>query len=184
MDGALRMRNLSSENQPSLFDEIPAQPVLLQAGLFGDEPSRARVSSSEEIALDVRLQWERELLGMYFSGHPLSKYKELLREKTTPIPDLEFVHDGRDAVIGGRVSSLKKVVTRSGEEMAFVNIEDDYDTIEVIVFPRTWQKYRSLLVKEKVVLVRGSLEEQEEARRILAREVLEADLLVVSGHNP
>ena len=59
-----------------------------------------------------------------------------------------------------------------------MGIEDDFGSIEVIVFPKTWQKSRGFLAKEKVVLVRGGLEEQEETRRILARETLDADSLV------
>lgn len=178
MDDALRMRQSGSENQLSLFEEPPVGPALVQSGLFGEEPAvRAEVVNTE-IALDVRLQWERDLLGMYFSGHPLAKYKDLLKTRTTPIPDLESVQDGREVVVGGRISSLKVVATRSGEEMAFMGIEDDFGSIEVIVFPKTWQKSRGFLAKEKVVLVRGGLEEQEETRRILARETLDADSLV------
>lgn len=112
---------------------------------------------------------------MYFSGHPLEKYKTLLTKRTTPIPDLEYVPDGRDATVGGRVSSVKKVTTKQGEEMAFVSIEDEFATLEVIVFPKLWQRTRNLFVKENVVLVTGSVEEQEETRRILAREAVDAE---------
>ncbi len=191
LDLALRQRMSRTENQlslfgrpgagPALFDEPQESHALLPdeswAGpmLFPEPGPGPALPKEEKVPLDVRLTWERDLLGMYFSGHPLEKYKGLLAKRATPIPDLESVPDGRDATIGGRVSSVKKVTTKQGEEMAFVNIEDDFATVEVIVFPRLWQKARNLFAKEKVVLVTGSVEEQEETRRILAREALDAE---------
>ena len=190
MDDALKMRYSGTDNQLSLFDDPPARPARparsapVQTGLFEDVPAVSPESASTEVSLDVRLQWERDLLGMYFSGHPLAKYKEFLKKVATPIPELESLQDGREVVVGGRISSLKKVVTRAGEEMAFITIEDDFGSIEVTVFPKTYQRSRGFLAKEKVILVRGSLEEQEETRRILARETQDVDSLVVSGKNP
>ncbi len=130
----------------------------------------------ERIALDIRLTWERDLLGMYFSGHPLEKYKELFQKRARPIPDLEPVREGQNVTVGGRVSSLKKVITKAGQEMVFIDVEDNFATVEVIVFPNLWQESRSFLAKDKVVLISGSVEEQEETRRILAREVEDAEL--------
>ncbi len=170
MDQALTMRSSRKEGQLSLFGE----PV-------GGERIPSVGSKGTEVSLDVRLQWERELLGMYFSGHPLEKYKDLLHKKAIPIPELDSFQDGQEVMVGGRISTVKKVSTRAGEEMAFVSVEDDFGSVEVIVFPKTWQKSRGFLVREKVVLVRGSLEEQEETRRILAREMMDADSPAVWG---
>ena len=147
-----------------------------------DRPSRGVVTSTgehltqeKEIPLEVRLSWERELLGMYFSGHPLDKYGEVLKKHTVSLTRVSEVPDGAEITIGGRVSSLKKVITRAGEEMAFISIEDEYDSIEVIVFPRLWQNARQFLSKDEVVIVRGKIEEQDEIRRILARECFEIE---------
>ena len=142
---------------------------------FSDEgKSRA---SRKEVPLEVKLAWERELLGMYFSGHPLEKYREILRERTIPINELENVPDGSEVRVGGRVSSLKKVTTRAGEEMAFLTVEDEFGVIEAIIFPKLWQRARRFLSKEKVVIIEGNMEEQEEVRRILAKDVTEIDKL-------
>jgi DNA polymerase-3 subunit alpha len=179
LDLALRQRVSKTENQLSLFGFEPQEgPTLFSeppATSVRSAPALPEPSKEERIPLDVRLSWERDLLGMYFSGHPLEKYKTLLTKRTTPIPDLEYVPDGRDATVGGRVSSVKKVTTKQGEEMAFVSIEDEFATLEVIVFPKLWQRTRNLFVKENVVLVTGSVEEQEETRRILAREAVDAE---------
>ncbi|MGI6628129.1 MAG: DNA polymerase III subunit alpha [Bacillota bacterium] len=201
VDVALSQRARQPELQVPLFGGLePIQEYLqeqpgdngmsagspCQLSLFPGEgmekPSRGVVTSTgehltqeKEIPLEVRLSWERELLGMYFSGHPLDKYGEVLKKHTVSLTRVSEVPDGAEITIGGRVSSLKKVITRAGEEMAFISIEDEYDSIEVIVFPRLWQNARQFLSKDEVVIVRGKIEEQDEIRRILARECFEIE---------
>lgn len=170
----------------SAIEQRPRQ-VQNQASLFGDPaPAHApesvsRADAVERVPLEVRLSWERDLLGMYFSGHPLEKYKEALSRVAKPIADLDSVADGKEVAVGGRVSAFKKVITRSGEEMVFATVEDDFDAVEVIIFPKLWQRVKAFFGKEKVVLVQGSLEEQEETRRILARDLIAAESLLESG---
>lgn len=183
---ALEARPRHVQSQPSLFGfEAGPSPALgrsIQGSLFGEpEVSSGGTSAKEEIALEVRLAWERDLLGMYFSGHPLAKYKEVLRRYATPIAGIESFEDGRDIAVGGRISTIKKVITRSGDEMAFITVEDDFDSIEVIVFPKLFSRTRTVLARDNVVLVRGNLEEQEETRRILARDLVPVETLMESG---
>ncbi|MGE5579311.1 MAG: DNA polymerase III subunit alpha [Bacillota bacterium] len=161
------------QNQVSLFGEIEAQPL-----------PAARPSQEERIPLDTRLSWERELLGMYFSGHPLEKYKDVLSSVATPISDIDPSMDGKEVTVGGRISAFKKVVTRAGDEMVFATVEDDFGSIEVIIFPKLWARVKSDFSREMVVVVRGNLEEQEETRRILARELLGAETLRESRKMP
>ena len=159
--------------QPSLFGDTGTMEDMEGAG---DEMAPRRFSEDKEVPLEVRLAWERELLGMYFSGHPLDKYREALSRFTTPLADLSEASEGAQVTVGGRVSEVKRVITRSGEEMAFVTVEDEYDSIEVVVFPRLWQTACRFVQKDKVVTVTGSIEEQEDIRRILARECSELSI--------
>jgi DNA polymerase-3 subunit alpha len=131
--------------------------------------------SGDTVPLEVRLSWERDLLGMYFSGHPLDKYREYLRRHTVSLADIDEVPDRAEVTVGGRVSSVKKIITRAGEEMAFISLEDEYDSIEVIVFPRVWQQARGFLAKDRIVIARGNIEEHEGIRRLLARDCYEID---------
>jgi DNA polymerase-3 subunit alpha len=147
----------------------PYQPTLFE----DEEDQRLAQGAAEILPIEVRLAWERELLGMYFSGHPLDKYKEALSRLTTPLVDVWEATEGAEITVGGRVSEVKRVITRSGEEMAFVTVEDEYDSIEVIVFPRLWQTVRRFVQKDKVVIVTGNVEEQEDVRRILAKDCSE-----------
>lgn len=175
MSAVLEVRPRHAESQPSLFGPEPvSEPV---AG--GSLPKGPR--GQEKTALEVRLAWERDLLGMYFSGHPLAKYQDLLKKHATPIADIESLQDGKEVAVGGRISTVKKVITRSGDEMAFITLEDDFDSIEVIVFPKLYVRTRAAISKDSVVLVRGNLEEQEETRRILARDLAPVETLIESG---
>lgn len=160
--------------QPSLFSELEGEKHFSRGmpSLLGEQ-----LPDEKEIPLEVRLSWERELLGMYFSGHPLDRYRGVLQKYTVPLVRISEVPDGSEVTIGGRVSSLKKIITRTGEEMAFVSVEDEYDSIEVIVFPRLWQTARKFLSKDEVVIARGNIEEQDEIRRMLARECFEIEKL-------
>lgn len=176
-----------SHQQLSLFSQAPVPSGSSPgAGPDGDKPSlslaqaqayfrvsqtkEGRARQAEEVPLEVRLSWERELLGMYFSGHPLDKYREYLRRHTISLAAIDEVPDRAEVTVGGRVSSVKKIITRAGEEMAFVSLEDEYDSIEVIVFPRVWQQARSFLAKDRIVIARGNIEEHEGIRRLLVRD--------------
>ncbi len=172
LEQTLKERVNRTDNQLSLFGG-PSAPML-----FSEPITPSPRKPAKEVPLEIMLTWERDLLGMYFSGHPLEKYKSLFEAKTTPISDLESAPEGKDVTVGGRVSSVKKVITRAGEEMAFVNMEDDFAAVEVIVFPKLWQRLRDVFAKEKVLLVTGGLEEQEDTRRILAKEVIDAQKIL------
>ena len=146
-----------------------------QLSLFSQLAVSSQPVSGDTVPLEVRLSWERDLLGMYFSGHPLDKYREYLRRHTVSLADIDEVPDRAEVTVGGRVSSVKKIITRAGEEMAFISLEDEYDSIEVIVFPRVWQQARGFLAKDRIVIARGNIEEHEGIRRLLARDCYEID---------
>jgi DNA polymerase-3 subunit alpha len=176
MELVLQERPRVNQSQLSLFGGagiLERKKSVQQMTLFG--ASLDNKVNDKEVALDVRLSWERELLGMYISGHPLSRYRQELSRITIPIADLESVPDGHDVTVGGRVSNLKKVTTRKGDQMAFATIEDDYGSVEVILFPKLWQRAKTFFSQDRIVVVVGNLEEQEETRRILARRTQEIE---------
>lgn len=82
-----------------------------------------------------RLAWERELLGLYISAHPLDNYDTYFQEQTVPVGEMTSTLDGKTMTIGGIVSSLRTIVTKSGSRMAFVKLEDKSGETEIIVFP-------------------------------------------------
>ena len=103
------------------------------------------------------LLWERELLGLYLSSHPLEQFKTILEEKCLPIKSLEEGHDGRSVVIGGTITDMREITTKNGQKMAFVKITDLEGEIEAILFPSSYQQTYGLWARDKVVLIRGKV---------------------------
>ena len=102
-----------------------------------------------------RLMWERELLGLYISAHPLDRYETYLSEQTQPLTQLVPEYDSRMMTVGGIISSVRTIVTKSGSKMAFVGIEDKFGEGEVIVFPNLYEKVGAKLQQDAVIRVSG-----------------------------
>ena len=119
------------------------------------------------------LTFEKESLGFYLSGHPLSRYEEVLDKFTNAnaisIKDLK---DGGVVRIGGLVRSTKNIKTKKGDLMAFVTIEDMHGSVEVIVFSRVFSDVRDLLVEDHPVLVQGQVQKDEKSVKILADTII------------
>lgn len=101
------------------------------------------------------LMWERELLGLYISAHPLDRYETYLSEQTQPLTQLVPEYDSRMMTIGGIISTVRTIVTKSGSKMAFVGIEDKFGEGEIIVFPNLYEKVGAKLVQDAVIRVSG-----------------------------
>ncbi len=102
-----------------------------------------------------RLAWERELLGLYISAHPLDKYETYLSEQAQPLTQLIPEYDSRTMTVGGIINSVRTIVTKSGSKMAFVGIEDKFGEGEVIVFPNLYEKVGAKLQQDAVIRVTG-----------------------------
>lgn len=102
-----------------------------------------------------RLAWERELLGLYISAHPLDKYETYLSEQAQPLTQLIPEYDSRTMTVGGIINSVRTIVTKSGSKMAFVGIEDKFGEGEVIVFPNLYEKVGANLQQDTVIRVSG-----------------------------
>jgi DNA polymerase-3 subunit alpha len=103
------------------------------------------------------LGWERELLGLYLSQQPLEAFSVLLAEQTMPLNSLKPDHDGKAVVIGGLVADFREILTKKGQKMAFVKIEDEFGEIELILFPSTYQQTLGLWERDRIVIIRGKI---------------------------
>lgn len=110
-----------------------------------------------EVTYDTREQllWERELLGLYLSQHPLQIFENYLQEQTTPLKQLKPEHDGRTVTIGGSITEIREILTKTGKKMAFVKLEDLSGEVEVIVFPNSLQETAGIWERDKVLLIHG-----------------------------
>lgn len=117
----------------------------MQTGLFGNgsvSENALKLKPAPPLPLLEKLRWEKELLGLYVSDHPLSSYKEKLAViKARPIIDiLKIKNEREELIVGGLISKIQRIVTKTGKPMAFVTIEDLTHSIEVIVFPTILEK--------------------------------------------
>lgn len=139
-----------------------------QVDLFGNLEDS--VVSKPQLALEVattvyttreQLLWERELLGLYLSQHPLAMFEAFLSEQTVPIKDILPTHDGKSVTVGGAITDLREITTKNGQKMAFVKIEDHGAETELIIFPGTYQQTVGLWERDRVVLVRGKVSSKD-----------------------
>lgn len=134
-----------------------------------------------EFENDLLLKNEKEVLGIYLSGHPLSDYTKLIERKVSVFSrdlvyneELEEEHslDGESAVVCGVISTLSVKFTRNNKQMAFAMVEDLYGEIELIIFPKIFEKYRNILSEEAVILVKGTVTfKDEENGKLIANYI-------------
>lgn len=135
-----------------------------------------------EYAKENKLAFEKEVLGIYISGHPLEEYEEKWRKNISATtadfqPNEETgrtkVHDGAKEIIGGMITDRTIKATKTNQMMAFITVEDLFGTAEVVVFPRDYEKNREHLEIDQKVFVRGRVsEEDEKASKLICEKVI------------
>ena len=148
-----------------------------QQNIFELNPSVGAVSylklPSVEPAPDYdKLVWEKELLGLFISSHPLERFKDALA-KYTPIKELSAARNGYKIKTAGIVSSMKKIITKSKKLMAFVNLEDFDGKMEIIVFPDAFEKNAALWQENKILAVAGKIDNRNGSVKIICEEAKE-----------
>ncbi len=127
----------------------------------------------------VLLAYEREMLGLYVSDHPLFGVEHLIAAAVDcPVSALPDRDDGSTVVVGGILSSVTRKVTKKGDTWALVVLEDLEGAVEVMFFPQSYQAAAVQLVPDAVVLVRGRVDKREDAPKIVANELIVPDLSV------
>ena len=130
-----------------------------------------------------RLMWERELLGLYISAHPLDRYETYLSEQTQPLTQLVPEYDSRMMTVGGIISTVRTIVTKSGSKMAFAGIEDKFGEGEIIVFPNLYEKVGAKLVQDAVIRVSGKNSARDRDGNLGNESKLIADDIIVITDN-
>ena len=135
-----------------------------------------------EYQKETMLAFEKEVLGVYISGHPLEAYEEKCR-KNISATTLDFqldeetgrtkVHDGAKEIIGGMITSKTIKYTKNNKTMAFLTIEDLMGTVEVVIFPKDYEKNQQYLQEDGKVFVKGRVsEEDDNASKLICEEVI------------
>ncbi|MCI8337498.1 MAG: DNA polymerase III subunit alpha [Lachnospiraceae bacterium] len=179
MDHINREKKDNTMGQLSLFD-------------MGDEElaesNRISFPDVGEFDREEFLMYEKEMLGIYVSGHPLEEYVGLIQKNCTNTSQ-DFVQeneqeeigmarlqDGDTVIIGGMISEKSVKVTRKNTVMAFITIEDLYGTVEVLIFPRDYEKNKMLLEKDAKVFVKGKVKvEEERGGKLICQQLIPFD---------
>lgn len=134
-----------------------------QVGLFGEGPDssldhRLELARITELyPPSVQLTWERELLGIYLSQHPLESFEEILSEKTVPLNEVTAAHDGAKVTVGGSITDVRQITTKNGSKMAFVKIADQFGEIELVIFPKLFLKTADIWERDKIIITSGRI---------------------------
>jgi len=165
-----RQQREKAEGQASFFDLLPA-PVAA--------PKAEPIALVAEWDSDQRLEFEKEVLGFYISGHPLARYASMVESfGITSTSEIAAKSAGARVLLFGQVAALKETATKSGSRMAFVTLEDMVGTVEVTVFPEPFKAAAEHLRGRQPVLVRGRIDDADKGRVVLADDIrpLEAAL--------
>jgi len=148
-----------------------------QKSLFAETVS----FNNNEIRLDVsppiskieRLSWEKELLGLFVTSHPLEDYKKIFERKVSPLSALPRAMSGTRVRAGGIIAGIKKIITKKGRPMMFMNLEDLTGRTEVVVFPSIIEKNPVIFQENKIVFVVGRVDHRDNVAKIICDEIEE-----------
>jgi len=154
-----------SNGQTNLFDSISSE----------DTPNLfiLRESIEENTGKTEKANWEKELLGIYVSEHPLDKYKTFLEKNATLIKALTIKQAGKSVKIVGIINTVKKFITKVGKPMLFVELEDLTGKIEALIFPTVLEKDPAVWQEGKIVMLNGKLSNKDDQLKILCNKAEE-----------
>lgn len=168
--------------------QVRKNNVAGQINLFGmgeiaaNDPYKDELPNLEEYSKRDMLRMEKELAGIYISGHPLDGSEELLRQfiscTTADFPkepedfdSPEKIQDEEIVKIGGIITEVSKKITKNSKQMAFLTVEDLSGTIEVVVFPNSYEKYKDYIAKEEIVVICGKASISDERNSIICDSI-------------
>lgn len=151
----------SQKNQTSLFSMLENKSSV--PGLKLQETTPA--------TFEEKLHWEKELLGLYISGHPLEKFRDALKKYKQTVADIKKLENGKPVVAAGMVEEIKKIITKKGEPMLFVKLADFSDNIEIVVFPRMLLAFSHLFQIGNCIIIKGKLSFRNSNPSIIAEEL-------------
>ncbi len=134
-----------------------------QTDLFGasndalTKPSLLLADTTSTFNLTDKLQWERELLGLYLSQHPLEAYKNILGETTVKMASIKPGHHGKSVIVGGSISDMREITTKNGQKMAFIQLTDGESDIELVIFPSVYQQTVGIWQKDAIIIAKGKV---------------------------
>ena len=168
---ASKVQKEAASGQTDLFGGLPGMAAL--------QPTITMQTSPTQYTSKERLAWERELLGLYISAHPLDEYDAYFAEQTIPLMQMKPDVDGKKMTIGGIVNTVRTIITKSGSKMAFVGIEDKTGESEIIVFPNLFEQVGAKLQQDAVIRASGKASARDRDGNLGTEAKLIADEVVL-----
>ena len=154
------------DGQMSLFEVIEEKKIV-------------KIKNDVSDDMKIKLLFEKEVLGLYISGHTIDEYKELINKTCTNdicyYKDNSSVQEEQEVVLGGNIREVRKIVTKKNSIMAFLYIEDKYFSIECVVFPKVYDQFSYLINSENIVIIKGVLKKEDDQVKILVKDIISVD---------
>jgi len=132
-----------------------------------------KLMDSEKASQIEKLRWEKELLGIYVSGHPLDNFKKNFWQMALPINQITHKLVGKTVKVCGVISGIKKIITKTGKPMLFFNLEDKFSKIEVVNFPSVIERNPEAFQENKIVLVSGRIDNKDDTPKLICETIEE-----------
>ncbi len=147
-----------------------------QIGLFASvktAPKEIKLEPSVPAKAFEKLMWEKELLGLFVSSHPLQGYRKLFESRCFPISKITQETVNKKIILGGIISGVKKIITKTGKPMIFMKLEDLTSKMEIVVFPNLLEANPLALQENKIVFIAGRVDDRNGEIKVVADDVQE-----------
>ncbi|MFG2000116.1 DNA polymerase III subunit alpha [Spirillospora sp. NPDC048911] len=179
IDSVIDIKRKEAIGQDSLFGALEEDD--------GQDAFAVTIPEAEEWDKTTLLAFEREMLGLYVSDHPLLGIEHILEreaDRSIAVINEGDGADGHVVTVAGLLSGLQRKVTKQGNSWAMFQLEDLGGSIEVMCFPSSYQLCSTLLGEDAVLVVKGRIDRREDVAKIIAMEVTQPDLTIADAHGP
>ncbi len=166
LEWSRELQRNKANGQKGLFDALPNEKQ-------NNNNNGLRLSPAPPASKKEKLNWEKELLGLYISSHPLEDFKNIFGKTVLPLVKISQDISGKFVKIGGIISSIKKITTKTGKPMLFAKLEDQTNKIELVVFPSLIEQNPDIFQENKIVMVKGKVDNRDGVPKIICNEIEE-----------
>lgn len=140
-----------------------------QGSLFGENTDHITLKETQPMSDEQKLAFEKELLGVFVSGHPLDPFRERFANAKANISKVHenIIKNEQKAILGGIINEVKEITTKKGDKMAFITLTDFTSSIEAVVFPRIYAKFKEILIPDTIVAVQATISERDGVKSLL-----------------
>lgn len=173
------------ETMLTFIKEAQENKISAQDSLFGgtslEKSHELNLEKIPEVSVAQKLLWEKELLGVYVSGHPLDAYKEALKKRPSIASIRADEREGIPVVVAGIIEEVRELMTKRGDRMAFIKVGDKTASIEAVLFPDTYREKRDLAQLQQCVAIKGRLSHRNGDASIVVEAIKELEKDVVTA---